>query len=264
MELSKQTQHRRAVQQCPCGKPNKNRKGAFRFVPYVDGGHVVPGAGYCHSCAQHFAPSSSAEVAPVKREPLQWHFAPSDAVTNSLSTSAPLLRQLSKNGFDTAALSRYSVGNFYGRNAFWLQDSSGRFVTAQLQSFDERLHNQGSSWLHAEHNPSWPKSDFIPAFGEHLIDEIKPVAVVEAAKTALICAAVFSEFTWVATLGAGRLSKFLDRNKRGNIMLFPDNDAAGQHWVDIAKKQGVKAFTDYWRQCATGEDFADLILEEMH
>lgn len=269
MQISNKIQYRRAVAQCPCGKPNKTRKGCYRFAPFVHDGQVVEGAGICYSCVDHygrpkvFRPGDEVQYSPAPMEPKQWHFAPIDAVKASLSTPGPLLRQLSSYGFNTAPLSAYDIGSFAGRNVFWLQDRDGRHVTAQLQSFNDELRNQGSSWLHAEHNPSWPKSDYIPAFGEHLITRHRPVAVVEAAKTALICASKFDQFTWVATLGASRLYSFLSRNTDVQVVLFPDNDAPGRHWVDVGKRHGVKAVTDYWESCDEGGDFADVIIAEM-
>lgn len=264
MKLASQSHLRKAVKECPCGKPNRTKKGSLRFNPMInEEGGIINGAGYCFSCNERFQPKDYVAVSAYRPEPPQLHYAPLEVVKASLTSKPPLLRQLEALGLSTADLKRYSIGTFQGANAFWLQDKAGRFVTAQVQAFDEELHNTGSKYLHAVHTSPWPKSDIIPAFGEHLIQRASRIAVVEAAKTALILACKYPHFTWVATLGASRLDKFLKRNTDAHITLFPDKDLQGNRWVNIAEKYGCNVFTDYWPECDDGEDLADVVLREL-
>ena len=56
-------------------------------------------------------------------------------------------------------------------------------------------------------------------FGEHLlIDKIKPVAIVESEKTAVIASAYLPQYIWMAAGGSDELSIIKNRT----IILFPD------------------------------------------
>jgi hypothetical protein len=111
-------------------------------------------------------------------------------------------------------------------------------------------------------------------FGEHLLrlDTLKPVAVVESEKTAIIASLCMSQFVWLATgskqwLKAERLQKLDNRQ----IILYPDADGFDQ-WQSVAtdaQRQGlnVKA-SSLIENFATDEqkqnqyDLADYLIEQ--
>jgi hypothetical protein len=62
-------------------------------------------------------------------------------------------------------------------------------------------------------------------FGEHLLisNKVKPVAIVESEKTAIMASVYLPEYIWVATGGCGNLSVKLCESLHGrNVVLFPD------------------------------------------
>jgi hypothetical protein len=111
-------------------------------------------------------------------------------------------------------------------------------------------------------------------FGEHLllVNPNKPVAVIEAEKTAVIASMCYPQFIWLATgskqnLKAEKLRCYDDRK----IMLYPDADGFEQ-WSETAldaRGLGVTVSvsdlienhaTD--EQRANGYDLADYLIEE--
>ena len=269
MKLSQSYKYRRMVSHCPCGKPNKNRKGVYRFNPMLDEqGSIVPNSGFCHSCNKHFSPEVDSRdfrqhARSMKFEPPKLTYAPQEVVESTRTRPAPLIACFDELGLDVRHLSRYLTGEYHGKNAFWLLDGAAKIVTAQIQGFDADFHNTGSTYLHAVHNPPWPKSDIIPAFGEHLLVRGGQAVVVEAVKTALLMTCIYPDRIWVATLGSGRLKALLRRNPHVHFTLFPDNDLPGRNWVDLAKQEGHSVFTEYWKHCADGEDIADVVLRDI-
>lgn len=116
-------------------------------------------------------------------------------------------------------------------------------------------------------------------FGEHLLKQYpgKPVALVEAEKTAIVCSVTHPQFVWVAVGSLAQLNtygKSLDKLKilQGRkIYAFPDADGYG-HWcakADVLRTHGFDiTVVDYIERHATpeqkahGADIADLILAE--
>lgn len=64
-------------------------------------------------------------------------------------------------------------------------------------------------------------------FGEHLLKKYpdKPVGMVEAEKTALICSALMPQLVWVAVGGKGQLGDKVEVLYGRTIVAFPDSDA---------------------------------------
>jgi hypothetical protein len=135
------------------------------------------------------------------------------------------------------ALRRYLIGTWEdGRTVFWQIDRKRRIRTGKLIVYDEqsgkRLKNIQPSFVHAE----LKRAGKLPAdfalrqcfFGEHLLaDETdKPVAVVEAAKTAIIASVFFPDFVWLSS--EGKLNQLVEKLAaacRGRkVVLFPDAD----------------------------------------
>ena len=118
------------------------------------------------------------------------------------------------------------------------------------------------------------ESKFNCLYGEHLINKVgnttKPIAVVEAPKTAFIASMVYDAYVWVA---AGALSYLtyerIKTIQQREVYLFPDTSTDGKAfnlWNDKAKQYGFTCI-DLLEAIATDEerkagyDLADYLLE---
>ncbi len=113
-------------------------------------------------------------------------------------------------------------------------------------------------------------------FGEHLLakDSIRPVAIVESEKTALICSSTFPQFIWLSTGGKnGSFQKdSLEVLRNRKVILVPDLGAT-EYWnkkSEMMKELGIQVVVfDYLEKLATtkqreeGFDIADFILDTL-
>lgn len=131
---------------------------------------------------------------------------------------------------------------------FWQIDINGKVRTGKIIKYGENGHRikdgGGVNWIHAKMkkdgllSEEWELTQCL--FGEHLlnlsINVDKVVAVVEAEKTALIGAACFPQYVWLATGGKSQLSvekmKVLAGRK---VLMFPDSDGFDE-WEKRAKE----------------------------
>ena len=106
-------------------------------------------------------------------------------------------------------------------------------------------------------------------FGEHLLAQYpdKVVCLVEAEKTAVICAAMMPEFIWLATGGKSGFNDRVEVLNGRKVIAFPDVDAYDQ-WCEKAAERPYLDITvsDYLQQNATedelnsGADIADVLI----
>ncbi len=132
---------------------------------------------------------------------------------------------------------RYFIGATRdGKTCFWQIDKKGRARTGKIISYIEttgkRDKNVNPSWIHYElkRHKLLPDSfqHQICFFGEHLLrqNSSKPVAVVEAEKTACVASVFIDDFIWLACGGKSYLkADKLRRFGQRKIVLFPDADA---------------------------------------
>jgi hypothetical protein len=178
-----------------------------------------------------------------------------------------------------AVLKMYLVGTYDDYTCFPQIDRLNRVCKAKLIRFNRATGKR----LKGEYDTSSLvrklklKEDFQYKqifFGEHLLrrDTLKPVAVVESEKTAIIASLCMPQFVWLATgskqwLKGERLQKLDNRQ----IILYPDADGFNQ-WQAVAtdaQRQGlnVKA-SSLIENFATGEqkqnqyDLADYLIEQ--
>lgn len=128
------------------------------------------------------------------------------------------------------------------------------FALAMMKDPDrpgERLKDRRGDWAY---------------FGEHLLTEGKPVAVVESEKTAIIAALEFPGFTWIATGSISNLNPDRFKPLSGfDITIFPDRDGV-QTWKEKAQElanQGFKIRIDTTVTRYPGnpkDDLADVII----
>lgn len=180
------------------------------------------------------------------------------------------------------AVKNYFVGTSRdGKTIFWQIDRTGKIRTGKIISYDantgKRRKDIFPNWIHAELKKAGLKKDFNLNqcfFGTHLLtgETEKPVAIVEAEKTAVVASVCFPEFIWLAVgakqnLNPGKLQKLRTRK----IFLYPDADAYRQ-WLEIAREARQKGLSVNVSDCiekqATqdekddGADLADYLIAE--
>ncbi len=217
---------------------------------------------------------------------------------------AYLLRKHFGNEKADTLLQRFQIGTsayWPGASVFWIIDSEGRARGGQVNLFADDWHRakftdgEGNSracissvshcllnqlkrnrinapdWLtdYHEYAPKWPAP-----FGLHQLrgePADKPIAIVEACKTAVVCAGYFTEFVWMAIGGKSYLNaeRLADLRNR-KIVLFPDLNAYDD-WTNRANAMKADGFdinvssllennaTDEQRQ--QGLDLADFLLQ---
>ena len=107
------------------------------------------------------------------------------------------------------------------------------------------------------------KSERKCLFGLHLINNGKPIAVVESEKTAAVMSRVKPEYNWLATGGKGNFNAyFLEVLKGNTVRVYPDKGCLNE-WKNNAKEiKGVKfIFNEVLEglDIENGSDIADLI-----
>ena len=228
-----------------------------------------------------------------------------------LNRFAHLLRHHFGLGVANDLMQRFEVGtsaHWPGATIFWQRDGLGRVRGGQVVLFDTDGHTakvpsrggnlmRGTTWVHTacearyrkrnEKLPTWlsdylnPANDVEKSPALYGLAQVwgapddRPVAIVEAPKTAILCTPYFPAFTWLAVgalsyLNAERLLSV----KHRPITLYPDasvNGTAYQKWYDKAealRREGfhitvsdileTRASPD---QKAAGIDLADLLLD---
>ncbi len=191
------------------------------------------------------------------------------------------------------AVSRYFLGTDHNKVIFWQIDKARNIRTGKTILYNSQTGKRiaetfvnpdgvtveiKTNWIHAQMKRKGQlSSDFNLVqcfFGEHLLrsEASKPVAIVEAEKTAVIASMWFSEFVWLASGGklnlkADKLKRFADRQ----IILYPDADGFTR-WREIAhdaRRLGLAVkvsalienkATD--SQKVNGYDLADYLISE--
>lgn len=224
---------------------------------------------------------------------------------------AILLRQHFGDIVANDLLKRFYIGTssrWPGACIFWYIDEQGRKRGGQIKLFDNSFHTvryvdrngekrSKTSWVHSAYAlqcdqqqsyPTWlsayineennvqksPCLFGLPQIYNTSID--KPIAIVEAPKTAIICTHYFPEYIWMAT---GALS-FLKRSRimqllKYNIVLFPDLSKDGSAitcWNCVAKELNANGFqirvstfledNSTQEEKAAGLDLADFLLKQ--
>lgn len=213
---------------------------------------------------------------------------------------ARLLRARLGVGVANELLTRFEVGtlaHWPGACVFWFTDEHGGRRAGQVKLFDETFHTvKGkTTWVHTALKASYgrkqqPCPDWLVAYEQQpakvsclfglpqlrLDPPDKPIAIVEAPKTAILCAHYFPDFIWLATgslsyLNAERLAPLRGRK----IELYPDGSADGktfEKWQAKANEFANSGFrisvSDVLEreasasQKAAGADLADLLLAD--
>jgi len=256
--------------ECPqCHDPHS-------FTYYVDdnGEPLDPACGRCDhesKCQYHYTPKQYFQDHPVDKTtkrpfipkmqmivkpPQPLCTLPFKYVKQSASYNSTFVRFLcglfDKGRLDSPTVRRlgelYALGATKERDViFWQIDIRGRVRSGKIMRYGDdghRIKNGGADWVHAH----LIKDKRLPAdwqltqclFGEHLLNwsmnRDKVVALVESEKSALIGAACFPNYIWLASGGKSQLSADKMKVLEGRtVIMFPDVD--GYHdWEKKAKE----------------------------
>ncbi|MEM4554847.1 MAG: DUF6371 domain-containing protein [Candidatus Anstonellaceae archaeon] len=184
-------------------------------------------------------------------------------------------------------------GEYKGAICFPYINLNGDLAAVQVMRYDRETGRRAkdaanaTNWLDnlllkhfGEKSPEWLKkykeneTKVTCFFGEHLLQEGKPICIVEAPKTAIIAALQYPQYNWLASfnlscMNADRLEA-LKKANLSKVMLFPDCGAE-QKW-----RQNIEYFSynypitfDFptkWKKDLTpeqiedGADLADAII----
>ncbi|MBV5304437.1 MAG: hypothetical protein JZU70_09610 [Chlorobium sp.] len=281
---------------CPaCGK--------IRFVRYVDTGtgeQVDDVVGRCDredSCGYHLTPKeyylmtgkntfSSVAISARKREPVPEQ---EPSFIDVALMQASLIRYEQNNfcrwlcsvfgerkAFELTAA--YQIGtskHWKGATVFWQLDHSGQIRTGKIMLYSSDTGRRVKepfnhvNWVHRvmKIEPYHLQQCF---FGEHLLsmETIKPVAIVESEKTAVVASGYIPEFVWLASAGKNNLNTEKLKILQGRtVKLFPDLGAF-EKWNAIVAGMSSVTVSDVLERRATeadrvaGHDLADYLLRE--
>ena len=228
--------------------PACNKK---RFVRYLDdhsGDYLPDNIGRCDrelSCGYHkppkeadldisralySAPEPQTEPAPCC---LPFHYVSRSLANYESNTLISWLATLKGWSWDIATDTArlYKVGTSSdGWAIFWQVDDQKNVRSGKMMAYDTTGHRikEGYSqdWIHSKLKRTGHLEAFelVQCFyGLHIIDESKPVAIVESEKTAIIASQYLPQFHWIASGMLQGINEYKLRPLKGlNIVLFPD------------------------------------------
>jgi hypothetical protein len=274
----------------------------MRFVPYVDtftGKPVAYVVGRCDredKCGYHLIPSeyykqegtrpTDTPTPHKKREPVpeqEPSFIDTSLMQASLSNynKNNLCRWLCSVFGERKAFGltmAYQVGtskHWSGSCVFWQIDKDGRIRRGKVMLYDNSTGRRVKepfnhiTTAHSLLRLPLPQPEQC-LFGEHLlsVDQVRPVAVVESEKTAIVAAGFLPEFLWLATAGKNNLSREKLKVVQGRrVVLYPDLGAY-EKWREIVKGMPSVSVSDILERRASeadrveGLDIADYLLRE--
>ena len=235
---------------------------------------------------------AKAVVKPQPEQKQQISFLPADWVEQSMRRYDinPLYRYLTKvaGKEDADRLFRlYRVGTsrmWGGATVFWQTDRDGNVRAGKIMGYDAATGHRIKepfnqvSWVHSVRKvPDFRMKQCL--FGEHLLSDtssamsVKPVAIVESEKTALVAAHFIPDLIWLATGGMHGCfnSEAMQVLGGREVILFPDLKATEEWRQRLPMLEAVcrrATCSDLLEKMATdgqrsqGLDIADFLLME--
>jgi hypothetical protein len=217
-------------------------------------------------------------------------FVPRKYLKRSLSLNSNFVRFLRKYFTDlqiTEAANNYLLGATRSKEViFWQIDIHGKIRTGKIMQYNPRTGRRvktgygGINWVHhklKKSNPSFSDFNLCQCyFGEHLLRLYpdKPVAIVEAEKTAVIASMINHDYNWLAAGNLNGLNVEKSRVLRDKtVILYPDAGCYNR-WLrkvdqinhDLSLHLTVSDFLENFatsQQTHNGYDIADYILEQL-
>jgi len=203
-------------------------------------------------------------------------------------------------GVASDILLRFNLGtsaHWPGACVFWLVDEQRRVRGGQVVLYDETGHtvkvpSRCTTWAHTAlatraRRLGQPAPDWLTAYSAAEVPKCpclfglpqlatapasQPVALVESAKTAMLCTPYLPTYVWLATMGKSYLTAERLAPVRGRrLVLFPDAGALAdwQRRADELRGQGFTVTVSTWlestvtpEQHAAGYDLADVVLTQ--
>lgn len=283
-----QKYHPGSKQSCPqCGRPRC-------FTLYVDTATnqpLDPSVGRCDheaSCGYHLKPRDYFDQHPEQRR------TPSDPpnkpaatpqrplctldprlVAKSHSKASVLLQWLATIVADPQAIDRiyeqYQLGaTRSGDIIYWQIDTQQRVRSGKIMAYTPDGHRTGNpGWAHSRLiNSGHLTSDFELTqclYGEHLLaHSTSTVMLVESEKTALLCAALCPQYTWLATGGCSLLSAEKCRPLIGRrLAVLPDSGTYHKWKQQLSAVPGLEySISARLEAYPPNTDIADLIVAQ--
>jgi hypothetical protein len=158
-------------------------------------------------------------------------------------------------GADIASqlISQYFIGSskhWNGASVFWQIDIQGRVRTGKIMLYSPTTGKRVKepfnyiTWVHkALEQPEFNLKQCL--FGEHLLkDKVKPVALVESEKTAIIASVYLPQFLWLAVGGKENLKPEKLQVLQGRtVVLFPDLKAFDKWQANVQELKHLAKFT---------------------
>lgn len=150
-------------------------------------------------------------------------------------------------------ISKYFIGSskhWNGASVFWQIDIQGRVRTGKIMLYSPTTGKRVKepfnyiTWVHkALEQPEFNLKQCL--FGEHLLkDKIKPVALVESEKTAIIASVYLPQFLWLAVGGKENLKPEKLQVLQGRtVVLFPDLKAFDKWQANVQELKHLAKFT---------------------
>ena len=223
------------------------------------------------------------QIAPAPAKPA--NYLPDDIVRRTLRLNPrSFLLQFLQTLFDEQTIvrlvSEYRIGVTKDLSAIFYQiDESGHCRAGKIIRYNPATGHRIKDvsvpvdWVHTRlkksgHLPeSWQLTQCL--FGQHLL-RTRPdatVCLVEAEKTAVICAGFLPEFLWLATGGKGQLGDRLDALYGRRVVAYPDVDAFPEWSQKLKERPWLSILvSDYLETTATqeernaGADIADRLI----
>lgn len=223
------------------------------------------------------------QIAPAPSKPA--NYLPDDIVRRTLRLNPrSFLLQFLQTLFDEQTIvrlvSEYRIGVTKDLSAIFYQiDESGHCRAGKIIRYNPETGHRIKDasvpvdWVHTRlkksgHLPeSWQLTQCL--FGQHLL-RTRPdatVCLVEAEKTAVICAGFLPEFLWLATGGKGQLGDRLDALYGRRVVAYPDVDAFPEWSQKLKERPWLSILvSDYLETTATqeernaGADIADRLI----
>lgn len=170
----------------------------------------------------------------------------------------------------------YRVGTSKdGWAIFWQIDDQMKVRSGKMMAYSDDGHRikEGYSqdWIHSKLKRSGHLEAFELVqcfFGLHIVDDSKPVAIVESEKTAIIASQYLPQFHWIASGQLHGINEYKMRALKGRkVALFPDIGAFDQ-WNEKAQELGhiadIKVSNLLERNASEenkGYDLADYLIQ---
>lgn len=287
---------------CPiCQKMDKSFS---RYIDMETREHIHPTAGRCNhenSCGYHYTPKqyfSDNNISFDTPQPKAYKLKPNTTQPKPVSyiPIEVLKGSLNPTVFETNHFVKFLIGLFglevvneligsyfiatskhwEGATVFWQIDANGKVRTGKIMLYNPVTGKRVKEpfnyihWVHkALKQPEFGLKQCL--FGEHLlIDKIKPVAIVESEKTAIIASIYLPKFIWLAVGSLTNLNAEKCNILKGRtVTLFPDLNGFDKWNMKANELSHLANFTvsDLLERKATeaekeqGLDLADFLIK---